>query len=309
LSENQDEKTNNILLQTDNDGSSEESVNNIDFVAENNQDHLMTYKTSTVIPSECSPVAKDMLQQTTAEEDLIVEHLQNHLKANELSNENPSKNSPAGTCNSTSSDDEEGVVVIEKVLTKSPATTKIKRSAIREQILREQSSKFVPNIMNSIIKNQSVRNGFATIDESERSGSVVSVDAILEPVQQQGTFNGHQKIQDLYSSTDPIYSNEMNGNSDIELAPSSDTHIFHEACSSEDINIEELSTILRLNPQVASVRDEYGDYPAHIFANNDAVIYGQESDNEVLDFLFQLYCAYPEGSLTSVFLVDPSRAY
>jgi hypothetical protein len=151
--------------------------------------------------------------------------------------------------------------------------------------------------MNSIIRKESSRNGFTTIDESERSASVVSVDAILETSQQ---FNG-LKFQDPYPPADPIYSNEMNGAADIELAPNSGAHSFHEACSSEDINIEDLSKALRLNPEVAWIRNKYGDYPAHIFANNDAVIFGQESDNEVLDFLFELYCAYPGGSLPTLY--------
>lgn len=288
MSENVNGEANNILLRTDEGTSNKDLINNNGFVGENNQDHLKESKISTVISSECfSP----------AEEKLIAENIQNQLKTNELSTVTSSENSAIDTYNSASRDVEGSFEVIEKVLTKAPTLTKIKSSVIREQILREQSRKLVPNIMNSIIRNESSRNGFTTIDESERSASVVSVNAILETSQQ---FNG-LKFQDPYPPADPIYSDEMNGTADIELAPSSGAHSFHEACSSEGINIEDLSKMLRLNPEVACIRNKYGDYPAHIFANNDAVIFGRESDNEVLEFLFELYCAYPGGSLVSVF--------
>ena len=47
----------------------------------------------------------------------------------------------------------------------------------------------------------------------------------------------------------------------------------HKACASDEIEIDELRMILRMKPELASIQDEYGDYPAHIFANNDSFIY------------------------------------
>ena len=47
----------------------------------------------------------------------------------------------------------------------------------------------------------------------------------------------------------------------------------HKACASDEIEIDELRMILRMKSELASIQDEYGDYPAHIFANNDSCIY------------------------------------
>ena len=47
----------------------------------------------------------------------------------------------------------------------------------------------------------------------------------------------------------------------------------HKACASDEIEIDELRMILRMKPELASIQDEYGDYPAHIFATNDSFIY------------------------------------
>ena len=47
----------------------------------------------------------------------------------------------------------------------------------------------------------------------------------------------------------------------------------HELCASDDIEIDDLRDILRTKPELASVQDKFGDYAAHIFANNDSFIY------------------------------------
>ena len=47
----------------------------------------------------------------------------------------------------------------------------------------------------------------------------------------------------------------------------------HEMCASDDIEIDDLRDILRSKPELASVQDKFGDYAAHIFANNDSFIY------------------------------------
>jgi hypothetical protein len=70
---------------------------------------------------------------------------------------------------------------------------------------------------------------------------------------------------------------------------------FHEACASDDINIDDLLKMLKRNPESASKQDEVGDYPAHIFANNDAVVYVTESEDDLVEFLYELYCAFPGG--------------
>ncbi|KAL9186107.1 hypothetical protein ACHAXT_005345 [Thalassiosira profunda] len=72
----------------------------------------------------------------------------------------------------------------------------------------------------------------------------------------------------------------------------------HKACASEDIELEELRDILRANPDLASYADEFGDYPAHIFANNDAFIYCSSTDFEVQQWVFELYTACPRAFLS-----------
>jgi len=81
-------------------------------------------------------------------------------------------------------------------------------------------------------------------------------------------------------------------------APDLDLRL-HKACASEESQINDLRNILTSNPHLASIPDEFGDYPAHIFANNDAFIYTSSSeDREVQQFVFELYTACPAAFLT-----------
>ncbi|KAL7480283.1 hypothetical protein ACHAW6_005975 [Cyclotella cf. meneghiniana] len=91
--------------------------------------------------------------------------------------------------------------------------------------------------------------------------------------------NGHYVVQHTEA-------NYEEGNNHINLT-------FHEACSSDDINIDDLLRMLKRNPELASKQDEAGDYPAHIFANNDALFYVTESEDDLVEFLYELYCAFP----------------
>jgi hypothetical protein len=83
---------------------------------------------------------------------------------------------------------------------------------------------------------------------------------------------------------------------------------FHEACASEDVTIEELHMRLRRNPDAASLKDQFGDYPAHIFANNDVFIYTADCDEVLVEFLMELYSAYPGGKRTYFFVSIFCRA-
>jgi len=47
----------------------------------------------------------------------------------------------------------------------------------------------------------------------------------------------------------------------------------HEACASDEIEICELRKLLRSSPHLAAIQDEYGDYPAHVFARNESFIH------------------------------------
>lgn len=145
-----------------------------------------------------------------------------------------------------------------------------------------------------VITNQSQLNGdkieCTSMDNSTRSDSVVSVDGILESVQQPGVYNGQIKVQDPSS----MHTNGMDM-TDLESTHELSNLTFHEACASEDVNIEELRAMLKSNPKAAQIQDKFGDYPAHIFAKNDAVIYCESSDDDVFEFLFELYCACPRG--------------
>ncbi|KAL7549294.1 hypothetical protein ACHAWF_012562 [Thalassiosira exigua] len=67
---------------------------------------------------------------------------------------------------------------------------------------------------------------------------------------------------------------------------------FHELCRSEYATIDELRAMLRSSPRSASIPNDVGYYPAHIFADNDAMIYAQ-SQEEGNRFVFELYRAYP----------------
>ncbi|KAL7543156.1 hypothetical protein ACHAXR_013255 [Thalassiosira sp. AJA248-18] len=71
----------------------------------------------------------------------------------------------------------------------------------------------------------------------------------------------------------------------------------HKACENDETEIDDLREILRSKPELASVQDDFGDYPAHIFANNDAFIY-TSSDYDVQQFVFELYTACPTAFLT-----------
>ena len=57
-----------------------------------------------------------------------------------------------------------------------------------------------------------------------------------------------------------------------DLRPEEDLTL-HEMCASDDVEIDDLRDILRAKPELASVQDKFGDYAAHIFANNDSFIY------------------------------------
>jgi len=57
-----------------------------------------------------------------------------------------------------------------------------------------------------------------------------------------------------------------------DLRPEEDLTL-HELCASDDIEIDDLRDVLRTKPELASVQDKFGDYAAHIFANNDSFIY------------------------------------
>ena len=76
---------------------------------------------------------------------------------------------------------------------------------------------------------------------------------------------------------------------------------FHEACGSEYVDIYDLRAMLKAKPELAAMKDELGEYPAHIFANNDSFMFSQ-SDGDVEDFVTELYAAYPEAFFTDGFL-------
>jgi hypothetical protein len=121
------------------------------------------------------------------------------------------------------------------------------------------------------------------------------------PMLQQGNPGAYvqHKVQDPYYPSIKIQSNGYIAVQQIKLNDEeSNNHTnfsFHEACASEDINIEDLFAMLKRHPELASEQDEFGDYPAHVFANNDALIYTTESEDDLVDFLFELYCAFPGG--------------
>lgn len=71
----------------------------------------------------------------------------------------------------------------------------------------------------------------------------------------------------------------------------------HEACASDEIEICELRKLLRSSPHLAAIQDEYGDYPAHVFARNESFIY-TPSDENVQEFAYELYQACPSAFLS-----------
>lgn len=85
-------------------------------------------------------------------------------------------------------------------------------------------------------------------------------------------------------------------NTQVSEVPKVDLRL-HEACASDEMDVEELRTLLTSHPELASVRDQFGDYPAHIFANNCSFIY-TSCDQDVQQFVFELYTACPAAFLT-----------
>ena len=71
-----------------------------------------------------------------------------------------------------------------------------------------------------------------------------------------------------------------------DLRPEADLTL-HEMCASDDIEIDDLRDILRAKPELASVQDKFGDYAAHIFANNDSFIY---TSSDCKFFFMCVYC-------------------
>ena len=165
-----------------------------------------------------------------------------------------------------------------------------------------------------------------SMNVADRSAGIVLVDAIPETLQRSIAFNHypsldirrhdeHNEIQDPFDpniqsselSKTYYYEDSIQNNTEttrLDWSPDLDQVSFLEACASDDVKIEHLRVMLKHKPEVAALKDEYGDYPAHVFANNDAVIYGEDSDDDVLEFVFELYCAYPEGVCIIFFIVD-----
>ena len=71
----------------------------------------------------------------------------------------------------------------------------------------------------------------------------------------------------------------------------------HKLCASDEVDISDIRNFLQTHPELAFVRDKFGDYPAHIFANNDSFIY-TSSDYEVQQFAYELYKACPTAFLS-----------
>jgi len=80
----------------------------------------------------------------------------------------------------------------------------------------------------------------------------------------------HVQDDELLSSGLIRFSNKPQVIPDIR--PEEDLTL-HELCASDDIEIDDLRDVLRSKPELASVQDKFGDYAAHIFANNDSFIY------------------------------------
>lgn len=72
----------------------------------------------------------------------------------------------------------------------------------------------------------------------------------------------------------------------------------HEACASEDADMNDLREILKSKPELAAVVDDFGDYAAHVFAKSctDSFIY-TSSDQDVQQFTIELYTAHPRAFL------------
>ncbi len=71
----------------------------------------------------------------------------------------------------------------------------------------------------------------------------------------------------------------------------------HKMCESEETEISDLRELLKSEPELAWARDEFGDYPVNVFANNDAFIYTSDND-DVRKFVFELYTACPTAFLS-----------
>ncbi len=71
----------------------------------------------------------------------------------------------------------------------------------------------------------------------------------------------------------------------------------HKACASDEIEISDLRQLLHSSPHLASIQDEYGDYPAHVFARNESFIY-TNCDESVQEFAYELYRACPSAFLS-----------
>jgi len=104
-------------------------------------------------------------------------------------------------------------------------------------------------------------------------------------------------VQFLASTTKTTHGANCCSGSTSEATTSAVDLSLHEACASDEIEICELRKLLRSSPHLAAIQDEYGDYPAHVFARNESFIY-TPSDENVQEFAYELYQACPSAFLS-----------
>jgi hypothetical protein len=113
---------------------------------------------------------------------------------------------------------------------------------------------------------------------------------LISPSNNNGTVNFHPSTTTTSEAAQDAGGNSSEANETLDLS-------FHEACAFDEAKISDLRQLLRNSPHLASIQDTYGDYPAHIFARNEAFIY-TTCDDDVQEFAYELYLACPSAFLS-----------
>ena len=106
------------------------------------------------------------------------------------------------------------------------------------------------------------------------------------------TKNQSPNLQTSYIRCGSVFASSAS-----DWVAASDVLRFHEECAyTTYLNINTLCAMLKANPKLASIPDDDGNYPVHIFASNESIVHTvaeSNSNQQVEEFISELYSAFP----------------